>query len=95
METVQDLKTVPSPKESIEEIDMDDELFLFDDQNPDGPVHTLNSGAALVWLLCDGERDAASISQEIARTYELPEREVITEVQDALARFQSLGLLQA
>ena len=57
----QSIKTKPLPKSSIVESEelMGQELFLYDDETE--TVYTLNSGAALIWLLCDGTRDVASI----------------------------------
>ena len=69
-----------------------EELFLYNETN--GAVHTLNSGAAMVWLLCDGIRDLKEIAQEIASTNRLPEGQVLPEVQAAVAQFQTLGLLE-
>jgi hypothetical protein len=84
----------PVPKPGIvqsEEI-IGEELFLYDDAT--GAVHTLNSGAAMVWLLCDGQRDVVEISQEIAIAGNLPPEQVLPQVREAVAQFQSLGLLE-
>jgi PqqD family protein of HPr-rel-A system len=84
----------PAPRPGIvqsEEV-IGDELFLYD--NATGAVHTLNSGAAMVWLLCDGQRDEVEISQEIAATSNLTAEQVLPQVQEAVAQFRTLGLLE-
>lgn len=58
-------------------------------------MHTLNSGATLVWFLCDGTRDLADIATEISTTFDLPKEEVMPQVQESVAQFQSLGLLES
>jgi PqqD family protein of HPr-rel-A system len=86
--------TKPAPKPDIvqsEEV-IGDELFLYD--NATGAVHTLNSGAAMVWLLCDGQRDEVEISQEIAAANDLPAEQVLPQVREAVAQFRTLGLLE-
>ena len=81
----------PKGREDISEELIDQELFLYDEGT--GIVHQLNSGAAMVWLLCDGTKDVVSIAGEIAHASELDADNVLQDVQDALQRFDSLGLL--
>ena len=69
------------------------ELFLYDDSN--GAVHALNSGAAMVWLLCDGTRELGVIGKEIGRTCGLTQQEVLAQVQETVGQFRALGLLEA
>ena len=95
METVQALPTKPLAKESVEERLMGQELFLFDGEDIRCAVHTLNSGAALIWMLCDGSRDLDDMAQEIAGAYDLSPQEVLSHVQKTVAQFQSLGLLES
>ena len=84
----------PHPKGDFVESEelVGQQLFLSDEAN--GAVLQLNEGAAIVWLLCDGERDVKSIAEEIAGTYSLSEQQVLTQVQEAVAHFQELGLLE-
>ncbi|MCH8282462.1 MAG: PqqD family protein [Chloroflexi bacterium] len=89
-----DLLTKPLPKESVHERLIDEELFLFDSEDSNCTVHTLNGGAALIWYLCDGARDIQSIAREIATGFDLKEREVLPDVQAAVARFHELSLLE-
>ena len=69
------------------------ELFLYDQTK--GEVHTLNSGAAMVWLLCDGSRNLEDISAEIASVNGLSEDETLPQVREAVAQYEELGRLQA
>ena len=70
-----------------------EELFLYD--HATGSVHTLNSGAAMIWLLCDGNRDLGGISAEIASVSGMSEQEALVHVQKTVRQFQELGLLQS
>lgn len=84
----------PRPKEDLVESEelVGQQLFLYDEAI--NAVHQLNEGAAIVWLLCDGDRDVKSIAEEIAETYSLSEQQVLTQVQEAVAHFQELDLLE-
>lgn len=84
----------PSPKSGIVESEelLGNELFLYDESN--GAVHTLTSGAAMIWLLCDGHRDLESISQEIGLVSNLPAEQVLPQVVETVSEFRSLGLLE-
>ena len=86
---------MPVPKNSIVETEelLGQELFLYDVSN--GAVHTLNNGAAMVWLLCDGTMDLGAIAREIVCTCDLTQREVLAQVQETVGQFQALGLLEA
>ena len=90
----QRIETKPVPKSSIVESEelMGQELFLYDDGSE--IVYTLNSGAAMIWLLCDGTRDVESIAREIALTGKPPEEEILAHVQETVEQFQLLGLIE-
>ena len=79
------LSTKPRPKRDLAESEelRGEELFLFDRDS--GAVLRLNGGASVVWLLCDGTRDVASIAKEIAADSGLPEPRVLVDVQEAVA----------
>lgn len=84
---------VPAPRADYttsEEI-IGDHLFLYD-QNQD-LVYQLNDGAAVVWLLCDGQRDLHSIADEIGDTYGIPREQALADALVAVEQFQQLGLL--
>lgn len=85
----------PRPKGEVidsEEL-VGEQLFLYDESLE--AVHQLNGGAAIVWLMCDGDQDIGAIAGEIAGAYDLPKQQVLTQVQEAVVQFQSLGLLQS
>jgi hypothetical protein len=69
------------------------ELFLYDRAN-NGAVHCLNSGAAMIWFLCDGTHNIAAIASEIAEIAKLPEHQILVEVQETVAQFKALALLE-
>jgi len=85
----------PLQKSDVAEELVDQEIFLYDPSGDSDTVHCLNSGAAVIWLLCDGTRDVESMAREIAVTYSLPEAQVLAEVQETVAQFQALGLLES
>lgn len=85
------LMDLPIGRQDISEELIDQELFLYDEGT--GSVHQLNSGAAMVWFLCDGTKDVASIAVEIAKSSNVDAENVLQDVQEALQKFDSLGLL--
>lgn len=89
-----DLAYKPHTKTDITEEQVGQELFLHDAANPEA-VHALNDGAAIIWLLCNGTRDLVTIAEEISVTYGVPKSQVLTDVQETVECFQSLGLLEA
>ena len=94
METHLDSQTKLLPKETAHEISIDQDIFLIDSEDSTCAIHTLNSGAAIIWLLCDRTRDVESIAREIAATYSLAEEEVLAQVQETVEQLQSLGLTE-
>lgn len=89
-----DLTKIPLIKRGVAEELIGGELFLYDRDN-NGAVHCLNSGAAIIWFLCDGTRNLASIASEIAEIAELPQPQILAEVQETMAQFKALALLEA
>lgn len=87
-----DLTMKPVKKNGIAEEQIDHELFLYPAQSDQ--VHVLNSGAALIWMLCDGGRDMGSIASELATRFNLPEQQTLNDVQQTVAQLQALGLLE-
>lgn len=84
--------TVPQPRTDLEEELIGDELFLCDHQ-ANNAIHCLNSGAAMIWYLCDGSRDLQAITAEIAATTDRSRSQILAEVEETVTQFQSLGLL--
>jgi hypothetical protein len=58
-------------------------------------VYRLNSGAAIIWLLCDGSHDIPAITREIMEAFDREEAETIHYVKETIAHFEELGLLLA
>ncbi len=85
---------IPDPKSSIVESEelLGEELFLYDQVS--GAVHTLSSGAAMIWILCDGARDLASITEEIRSACQSTTEIIFPQVQETVAQFQTLGMLE-
>ena len=89
------IKTIiPAPKSSIVESEelLGEELFLYDQAS--GEVHTLSSGAAMIWLLCDGARDLEGITEEIRSVSQTARDLILPQVEHTVAQFQTLGLLE-
>lgn len=87
-----DLSLKPQVKDNVAEEQIGDELFLHDGDNP-RTVHVLNGGAAIVWYLCDGTRDLNAIVDEISSSFSVPRSQALVDVQEAVAQFETLGLL--
>ncbi len=81
----------PIIKANIVEEMVGQELFLYDESRD--LAYCINSGAALIWYLCDGMRDMHSIAREISTTFSLPETQVVQEVCRTIGEFQEMGLL--
>ena len=92
MEELQNLPVKPCAKTGLEEELIDGELFLCD-QRGDKAIHCLNSGAAMIWYLCDGTRNLPEIVEEIGATTDRPKQEIENEVTETISQFQELGLL--
>lgn len=83
----------PQPKPDISEELVGQELFLFDQKSQ--TVFCLNGGAALIWFLCDGTREIDHIVNEIALISTVPEPQIRIEVDETIAQFQTLNLLDS
>ena len=95
MPKVKSASTSPRPREEVvksEEM-IGKQLFVYEGGGGD-TVHCLNGGAAIVWLLCDGEKDTAEIAKQISDEFELSLDQTLSDVQEAIERFQSLNLLE-
>ncbi len=84
----------PKARTDMAEEWLGQEVFVYDPSNGD-EVHVLNSGAALIWLLCDGSRDVESIAGELSEAFEKPKGEVLGDVQETVERFETLNLVEA
>ena len=57
-------------------------------------VHTLNPSAAYIWALCNGNYNVQQISTQIRRDFASLDAHPEEEVQNILASFDHLGLLE-
>lgn len=93
MESLKGKTSKPRPKQGISEEWVGEEVFLYDSEVGEN-VHCLNSGAALIWLLCDGTRKLEDIAGELATSFYLSEEQVLSEVQDTVIQLMTIGLLE-
>lgn len=84
----------PSTRTDIAEEWIGQEVFIYDHKNGD-EVHVLNSGAALIWLMCNGSRDVTGIAGELAEAFDLPVGKVLSEVMATVEQFETLNLIEA
>jgi hypothetical protein len=56
-------------------------------------VHHLNPSASAVWLCIDGDQTADQITTELSEIFETPQEVIRPDVDDALAEFARLGLI--
>ena len=84
----------PQGREDVVFRQLADDWVLFDPKT--NQIHVLNLSAALVWTACTGRSSLDQIVREVAGTYaDAPdEAQVREDVDAALARFWSEGLLQ-
>ena len=83
----------PKARTDMAEEWLGQEVFVFDPSNGD-EVLRLNSGAALIWLMCDGSRDIKTIAGELAQEFELSETEMRGDVEQAVVQFEALELVE-
>jgi hypothetical protein len=81
----------PSVVEDLEVNEANDGLIVYDPRTD--RVHYLNSTAAVVFTLCDGEHDVAALAEFMAAAFELDEPPVVT-VEECLAHLDQEGLLR-
>ncbi|MFV2044823.1 MAG: PqqD family protein [Anaerolineales bacterium] len=83
----------PKARTDMAEEWLGQEVFVYDPSNGD-EVLRLNSGAALIWLMCDGSRDLSAIADELASEFELSETELLGDVEQAVEQFEELELVE-
>ena len=86
---------IPRPREEVVQSEemIGKQLFLYEGEEGD-VVHCLNGGAAIVWLLCDGEMDTSKIARRISDEFSLPMEKALLEVREVIEQFESLNLLE-
>lgn len=83
---------IPTPKQGYQLEALDDELFLYDIGNTQA-IH-LNSAAALVWQLCDGQRDIQEINALLQEAYPDKRDQIMQDLYDSLSAFLAQGMIQ-
>ena len=68
-----------------------DEIILFDPESED--VHFVNTTAAAIWELCDGETDEAEMVAAICQLTGMPYEVVEEDVSTLLQEFDAAGLI--
>ena len=76
---------------SIKEREIDGDLLLHNTET--GSVHHLNSVASLIWTLCDGSRDAGTITAEVADRYRKTSSDIAADVAEVLQELSRMGLV--
>jgi len=69
------------------------EAILYDKSN--GRAHVINSSAARLWELCDGQATVEEIAAAFAASYALPTSDVQSDVLTTLATFRELRVLNS
>lgn len=86
--------TKPKARNDLAEEWVGQEVFLYH-PGSGAEVHVLNSGAALIWLLCDGRRELGAIASELTAGFAVPETQALADVEQAVEQFAELQLLEA
>jgi hypothetical protein len=81
----------PRPHPAIETAFLAPEVVLWDARNH--RVHHFNRSASAVWLCVDGHMTADQIATELSEIFETSREVIRPDVDDALAEFLRLGLL--
>jgi hypothetical protein len=88
------MPTRPKLRTDVEIRELDArETLLYDPQSD--AIHVLNSTAALIATLCDGQHTPEQIAAEIRAQFEVGEEvDVLGDVETTLASFQAQSLLE-
>jgi PqqD family protein of HPr-rel-A system len=81
----------PTPNKDVSLQRVGQEAILHDRRN--GRAHVINESAARIWELCDGQHTLDQIVSTFAADYALPAADVQADVQDILAKFRELRVL--
>lgn len=83
---------LPKRRADLSVRDVDGETVVLDRHL--GKVHQLNRTASYVWQRCDGRTEVREIVASLARSYGVEPRDVEGDVQDVIARFEQLRLVE-
>jgi len=81
----------PSVVDGLDVNEVKDGLIVFEPTRD--LVHHLNATAAVVFTLCDGSQDTATITALVAKTFDLDDAP-IREVEECLGQLRNLGLVR-
>ena len=81
----------PAPLSGVSAFPLDDELVLYEPNA--GATYVLNPTAAFIWSLCDGDRTAQEVAEELADAYGIDERQAVTDVTTLLDTLERAGFL--
>ncbi len=59
-----------------------------------GSIYTLNTTAARIWELIDGEREVAAIKSEIVREFEVGEEKAESDILSLLSELEEIGAVR-
>ncbi|HJQ76388.1 MAG TPA: PqqD family protein [Acidimicrobiia bacterium] len=82
---------VGPPAQQVLETELDGEISLYNPATEQ--VTILNGTASDVWLLCDGEHTVEEITELLASSYEVDEKEIRDDVISTIERLYDSGLL--
>lgn len=82
---------VGPPAQQVLETELDGEISLYNPATEQ--VTILNGTASDVWLLCDGEHTVEEITELLASSYEVDEKEIRDDVTSTIERLYDSGLL--
>ncbi len=83
---------VPRPSTDVTLQRVGGEAILYDRRN--GRAHVINSSAARIWDLCDGQATVEEITGAFAAAYGMPIAEVSADVAAILTTFRELHVLE-
>ena len=82
----------PRAVDRVIEHEVEEDLVLYDPTRD--AVHILNSTAAVVWWLCDGQRTQEEIVARVASLYGVKPAAVAGDVQEVLCRLRDAGVVE-
>lgn len=86
------METCHRRRSGVLERDVDEEKILFDQE--DNQIHQLNSTAAFIWELCDGNRSIEDIANMVADNFDVSFSVALTDVKAVLTEFQKRRLVE-
>ena len=84
----------PQVREDLIFPPLDEEWVVYDSDGE--KLHVLNSSAAVVWMLCDGQHSVGEIVDDVLEAFDgqVAQEQAETDVRDAIEEFETKGLLK-